>query len=1122
MISYDKFIKRVPKETRDYVNDILDFLHDTDDLLIKISGDKISLDSGTADNMLFKALSLYYKVRTGDIRKYIKELEWESHSFTVCNNNLRAEKFKRYIEYFTPYEDENEYYFLTSEDIFLTFLQKLLNKTTYIKRTINSPEKLYNWLDDVSKKIKKEYEEEIKDECIKNFSAEKTNYLITTAKIYSYLKKNNLSHSNNENLFIAFLLSIFKFKYISKYDDVYNEQKRIIKYLESKGITLELIENKFGIKIDYTKINEIAYVGDLKEICDLDFIKNHSLTNKIGYIFIHLVIIYLKNNPAAQKILNNFDLTIDSFNDVDTVIDDAFYINYTKTAEEIYKDINKTVTITVHRLNKIYTYLLLKRENLNKDYISSNQEIMVLALLLLSYEYKTNISTFFEENNMSLNLVLETIGLPKEEIYKKELETTEEIESLVVRFNDLLFEGKNHSKKRSYISVDDLFNNLASNKETETTFINALFTKMVGKDLEDDFTETINKYFRLKEIQQKKELEERLLSNLSIDVCKFLKLACSYYNYYGGRDLQPEDREQLAIIIAALEYDKLLYSYFGTLGFNKTKISEAFNIHYEGLEAKMDIYVIDGPLKKYIFDRDPKQITIYSIFENAFNPKYKNSLKLRELLHKKGKIPEDFLDLNKSLNDYQEEEKRQEKEKEINNLFSNIHKDAKELVKIILKVYEKLTMIDNNNDRCVLSILYGILLDNNRYGKYFNNNGIELTSLSKIFGIDNKIFDEMETIGYLKETILEFKEYFPKYAVDDKVLIIEMFDNRVSHSNILNYISAKLNINYNTLKDEVTNRKEKEITPEIGIAILSEEKTKPIENLSIPTITEYGIDISKHFKYINNSLHQLVFQDSLSETITSLNSLIDGIVTEEEEKVSFLKTVFDPNYVPKTIKKYSPERLCDLENVIEGYIVTLRKELDCYVYLKKYIEIYLLKLEEYLNNLKSLTLNVPSSEDITSIDDILNYTKFLDQKSLRDILNGKINTFETMIMLMKQELVSVHQAIINHFITINSLTLSRSAILPLLTTEIAISVGNKTEKAAIELSNDLIGLLQSVVNKNYEDALANLEKLKTSSLSDDVILKLNEEVKRYLVTTSASQKLLESTDTTKDKSNHIQ
>ena len=192
-----------------------------------------------------------------------------------------------------------------------------------------------------------------------------------------------------------------------------------------------------------------------------------------------------------------------------------------------------------------------------------------------------------------------------------------------------------------------------------------------------------------------------------------------------------------------------------------------------------------------------------------------------------------------------------------------------------------------------------------------------------------------------------------------------------------------------------------------------------------------------------------------------------------------------------------------------------------YVYLKKYIEIYLLKLEEYLNNLKSLTLNVPSSEDITSIDDILNYTKFLDQKSLRDILNGKINTFETMIMLMKQELVSVHQAIINHFITINSLTLSRSAILPLLTTEIAISVGNKTEKSAIELSNDLIGLLQSVVNKNYEDALANLEKLKTSSLSDDVILKLNEEVKRYLVATSASQKLLESTDTTKDKSNRI-
>ena len=318
----------------------------------------------------------------------------------------------------------------------------------------------------------------------------------------------------------------------------------------------------------------------------------------------------------------------------------------------------------------------------------------------------------------------------------------------------------------------------------------------------------------------------------------------------------------------------------------------------------------------------------------------------------------------------------------------------------------------------------------------------------------------------------------------------------------------------------------RELNEEVGGKFKVEKYCGVIENFFKNKFNKYMHEIS--FYYMLTAIDDLDTKDFIIMENDKGNTVKLDFKWIEIDKIddydirpSFLKTVFDQNYVPKTIKKYSPERLCDLENVIEGYIVTLRKELDCYVYLKKYIEIYLLKLEEYLNNLKSLTLNVPSSEDITSIDDILNYTKFLDQKSLRDILNGKINTFETMIMLMKQELVSVHQAIINHFITINSLTLSRSAILPLLTTEIAISVGNKTEKSAIELSNDLIGLLQSVVNKNYEDALANLEKLKTSSLSDDVILKLNEEVKRYLVATSASQKLLESTDTTKDKSNRI-
>ena len=110
-----------------------------------------------------------------------------------------------------------------------------------------------------------------------------------------------------------------------------------------------------------------------------------------------------------------------------------------------------------------------------------------------------------------------------------------------------------------------------------------------------------------------------------------------------------------------------------------------------------------------------------------------------------------------------------------------------------------------------------------------------------------------------------------------------------------------------------------------------------------------------------------------------------------------------------------------------------------------------------------------------------------------------------MILLMKQELVKVHRAIINHFITINALQTSKNAILPLLATEIAIGVGTTTDTEALEISNGLISLFQNVVNKNIEATMNNLQLLQQTSLTQEQLAPITSTVTAFISSISPSE-----------------
>jgi hypothetical protein len=249
--------------------------------------------------------------------------------------------------------------------------------------------------------------------------------------------------------------------------------------------------------------------------------------------------------------------------------------------------------------------------------------------------------------------------------------------------------------------------------------------------------------------------------------------------------------------------------------------------------------------------------------------------------------------------------------------------------------------------------------------------------------------------------------------------------------------------------------------------------------------------------------------DSIDKYIEGINEALSAVVEEKREpkKIGFWESMFSLEEPVTVVRKYNLEKIGDLQQAIDSQGLTLIQELQEYENVKTHIELYLDKLDKQLVELRKSYAELDDSFD--NLDDIASFTGALNQKTKKELLASKISTVETMIVMMKQELVSVHRAIINHFITINALQTSKNAILPVLASELAINMGNKSESNAIDLTNNLFGLMQSVVNKNVDLTQSNLAKLRATSASNDLFASIDREVTQYLETVNRANKLLE-------------
>jgi len=124
--------------------------------------------------------------------------------------------------------------------------------------------------------------------------------------------------------------------------------------------------------------------------------------------------------------------------------------------------------------------------------------------------------------------------------------------------------------------------------------------------------------------------------------------------------------------------------------------------------------------------------------------------------------------------------------------------------------------------------------------------------------------------------------------------------------------------------------------------------------------------------------------------------------------------------------------------------------------------------------------------------------KISNLNSYRIVLENKLDTLKLTDSLIIQEYVKLNQLIVNHCITINSLLMSRNTLIPLISTEMIIGNGINSEKEGLDVTKNLLALLNDIVSQDIDGTEEVLDKLRNIDTSSEQLMLLTRTVNEQL------------------------
>ena len=295
-------------------------------------------------------------------------------------------------------------------------------------------------------------------------------------------------------------------------------------------------------------------------------------------------------------------------------------------------------------------------------------------------------------------------------------------------------------------------------------------------------------------------------------------------------------------------------------------------------------------------------------------------------------------------------------------------------------------------------------------------------------------------------------------------------------------------INKKSYEDSLTILQKKDLLEQMDLPELN-----PFSNTSL---LRYSNALNFHSKNIEGPYNELMKSNTIVDATNSIHDTIESLYIEKEvgSKQGFLsKLIFGEQEVEKEIK-LNPDAMEKLRNDLQVGGISLEKEIKIYGdlldYMKAFYKKNKLRIEETEKQIEML-----KSQKKSFSDDSLELMRL---QSALEILESYRNSFVSTDALFKSEIFKVYNAIVSHFMVLNSIRTTKETLVPIIESEGIIGKGIDNEKDVINVIHEMSSLFNNLVKNNSEGISENLTNLNNCNLSLENYEALTEGINRFL------------------------
>ena len=1071
-LSYDEFMRIVPSETAQYVKSTLEEMYYHFKLSHSVNG-----YDGKCDKLVKCFLSSMLPQK--NYGSFLREIDFDGSNINLHRDNLCKDQYENlyngFIGLFCIKDNMNDYKYLMPSELLYNSV-KLREENDDGKGFYNSigvNRKLKYYTNKLVKQDKKLIDLKIENDIFKGMNYEEISYFECASKIREQLIKkiddNSISESDCLKKIDEYLIPVSLFLAIFEYDG--KEVNILEKYLNEKGVTIKDIYKILG----YSLSNDILTEDRNMQV--IDYLYKPYFSKDIQEVFEKLLNRDLVNNTCIERLLSKFNLKKDDFSNMKSDL-----LKYKANPEEerlaeiknFYDALKYSTKDYINDTVKIYQILIKyigKHELLN-----SSDDIDSLALLISSYYYNGIVSEFFKDNGVTLEDIL---GFFNISITKEEINYTVLDKNIVIsKFKRFVNSGANNGNNLSNIYPVDVERNLCNKEFNRTTIIQDLFDKFTGKTLSDDFSKDLDRHINLKRKLQEDNKLKDYMKSLPIEDKSFLGFVSSKYNELKNNNKEYiDDRFLIELsIIYASENVFDCREYLTDIGLSYNDLIKSHSVKNSSTVRKdIDVDILKDKFSDLVRDNNyPMDIMMNMLFDKNM------SLVLREFLYNRGiKLI--------SREEYSSNKEKEVLKNEFNKKVDKFDEDIKNTIYGSCEHFSYSNDSYSDNDRKYISLFLGLFCDDD-FAKILNSKGISFSSVK----------DKCLT-GEISKSNININEVFKDFKlVDTNNFSRNVFINGLFDNELIKKICESYSVSVEELKYELINKK----SYEDSLTIL--QKKDLLEQMDLPelnpfsntSLLRYSNALNFHSKNIEGPYNELMKSNTIVDATNSIHDTIESLYIEKEvgSKQGFLsKLIFGEQEVEKEIK-LNPDAMEKLRNDLQVGGISLEKEIKIYGdlldYMKAFYKKNKLRIEETEKQIEML-----KSQKKSFSDDSLELMRL---QSALEILESYRNSFVSTDALFKSEIFKVYNAIVSHFMVLNSIRTTKETLVPIIESEGIIGKGIDNEKDVINVIHEMSSLFNNLVRNNTEGISENLTNLNNCNLSLENYEALTEGINRFL------------------------